>query len=142
MSGPAPLMENLVSTLRGITRANGFAAEARHVTIGPMRPGALGATPALSVQLMREVVEPLPARSRRRVLRVLVIAAVRDRDATEAGRRLSSLLDDVERAITSDPTQGGLAVSTTPIERNADASPGETGFRGSVVFEIVRHERG
>lgn len=126
---------NVVSTLQGITTANGY-----HVTIGSVQRYEQAGMrvkdmPACIVQIGDEEAKngPLPMTTKK--LRVWVIGITRrDEDSAQTiDEALDVLLLDIECAMMQDRTRGALAVTTTP----ADALPFEYLDKSGVVHPYV-----
>lgn len=134
------VMAEVVSTLRGIRREAGFRNTVLDVTEKIVSFARVGRFPSLVVETWRERSTILPARRRRRVLRLRITGFVRPPSGVDKHEAARELMADVEDALMADPTRGQQATLTQVREVRYDFAPHEQGGRAACLVEIVVHE--
>lgn len=139
------IIENIVSTLQGITVANGYHVDI--VSVQRQEPGGAvrKSTPFILVQEGGEEAKDGPNPMSTKMLDIVVTAVTsRDEDySAPLDETLNVLRGDVETALMQDRTRGNLAVLTSPVgsmpaeyhDKGGVASPGV-----AILFSVTyRH---
>jgi hypothetical protein len=115
------ILEDVVSTLQGITLANGYHVDMGSVQRYDTRGFRAKAMPTCIVQAGEQEPKDGPMPMTTKEMTVWIHALIRrDEDsATTVDEDLETLLLDIETAMMQDRTRGGIAIHTEP----ADAAP-------------------
>lgn len=140
------ILEDLRTTLGGITTANGFNNDIQSVQRWRQQGNSLVVVPCIVVNAGPEEKDPVPNPFMTCRLTVYIDIWTRqdEADARSTDTILNSLLGDVEKALTQDITRGGFAKDTN-IKSNSLFETLEGQPYSGIVIEleiIYQHKQG
>ena len=110
------IMENIKTTLAGVTVANGYANNIKNVQRWDMRGKASVDVPYITIAAGEEGMDPVPYPMFTCRLSVFIDVWIRqiEDDVVKTDTLLSSLVADIKKAMMLDATRGGYAKNTIP----------------------------
>lgn len=137
------ILNNVLTTLQGVTTGNGFNNTLGRVERWNMHANALaGGLPAVFISVGSETKQPEPnplmSCELDVVLYLFIVQAEGDSDPTD--QVVNSLFGDIEKALAADFSRGGYAIDS--LVTSADPFEGVEGqpFAGLIIHLMVRYQ--